>query len=144
MKLEKKQAEYEFLKLKRQEFQQKMDNLQRDLDHLQTNPAPGEISNQSEPTTPPDLLENGFSTKLGRANRFSTSSLVFPPSILNLKRTSSQLTSPPAESERERAYQALTAGQPSQSIPDSRRGSDEEEDRYSSQVPKFGRRAGAS
>ena len=83
------------------------------------------IGHQSEPTTPPEYRENGFPTMLSRPNRFSASNLITSPvSYKRLSRGDSQITSPP--SERARAYDALTSASPSQSNPQTRDQSDEE------------------
>ncbi|EME47358.1 hypothetical protein DOTSEDRAFT_69329 [Dothistroma septosporum NZE10] len=81
---------------------------------------------QSEPTTPPEyhVYPNNFS----RTNRYSTASLTSPPGIVTRpNRSSTQLTSPSAGFAR--TYTTNNASNlPSQSVPGSRRQSDDEED----------------
>lgn len=99
---------------------------------------------QSEPTTPPDYQDsNGFPTALSRPNRFSSSSIISPPSYTTRSsRAGSHVTSPP--NERDRALQALT-GYPSQSMADSRGDSDEEErDSYDGEVLNFDHKKAAA
>lgn len=100
---------------------------------------------QSEPTTPPEYQDNGFPTMFSRPNRFSSSSVISPPSLNNTTRSSragSQVISP---SERDRTLQALT-GFAGQSMPGSRGDSDEEEqhDRYSGEVLNFDHKKAAA
>ena len=138
LQLEKKQAEYDFLRQKQMQFQHEMDlmarqvkqgeeevqRLRHDLGNIHTG-----AGHQSEPTTPPEFREAGFPSALSRPNRFSTSGIMSPPGIINRpSRAGSQVTSPPVE--RARAYQALTAGAPSQSVPGSRQDSEDDEDQF--------------
>lgn len=138
LQLEKKQAEYDYLKQKQLQFQHEMDlmarqvkqgeeevqRLRHDLGTVHTG-----AGHQSEPTTPPEYREHGFPSALSRPNRFSSSSIMSPPGIINRpSRAASQVTSPPVE--RARAYQALTAGVPSQSVPGSRQDSEDDEEQY--------------
>lgn len=140
--IEKKQAEYEYIKRKREQFAAEMAALDREEQRLRGEIGAGQ---QSEPTTPPEYQNNtnsGFPTALSRPNRFSSSSVVSPPSFSGRpSRTGSQVTS---ASERDLAYQALT-GLPAQSVSGSRRESDEEEDdRYEDEVLNFDHRKAAS
>ena len=81
---------------------------------------------QSEPTTPPEYSNtfNNFS----RPNRYSTASLTSPPGIVTRpNRASTHLTSPTIGLAH--TYNnANTSNLPSQSVPGSRRQSDDEED----------------
>ncbi|KAK4505012.1 hypothetical protein PRZ48_002975 [Zasmidium cellare] len=79
---------------------------------------------QSEPTTPPEY-SNTF-TNFSRPNRYSTASLTSPPGIVTrANRASTHLTSPTIGL----AYNNANASNlPSQSVPGSRRQSDDEED----------------
>src|ERR1051326_7870806 len=88
---------------------------------------------QSEPTTPPEYRENGYSnnnsnnnTIYPRTNRFSSASLASPPGLASNRqsRSCSQITSPP------QATSQSVSHIPSKSVPGSRRNSDEEEDSY--------------
>jgi hypothetical protein len=147
--LEKKQAEYEYLRQKKLQFQQEMDRIEalesRALqDMAQYHDGAGQ---QSEPSTPPEFQENGFPSVLSRPNRFSASGIISPPGVINRpSRAGSQVTSPPVE--RARAYQALTggAGHMPYSVPGSRNDSegDEGQDEYSDNVLSFNHRGAAS
>lgn len=81
---------------------------------------------QSEPTTPPEY--HVYPNNFPRTNRYSTASLTSPPGIVTRpNRSSTQLTSPSAGFAR--TYNNSNASNlPSQSVPGSRRQSDDEED----------------
>lgn len=102
-----------------------------------------DAGHQSEPTTPPEPQETGFPTALSRPNRYSSSSIISPPSYsTRSSRAGSQVTSPP--NERDRALQALN-GYPSFSMPGSRGDSDEEEhDSYDGEVLSFDHKKAAA
>ena len=88
---------------------------------------------QSEPTTPPEYRDHVFPSIYSRRNRYSSSSLVSPPGLINrLSRSGSQLTSPPTEPAQTQASEELDK-LPSKSVPGSRRGST---DRISSYLPE--------
>lgn len=84
---------------------------------------------QSEPTTPPEY-QNAFPNNLSRPNRYSAASLMSPPGTgitTRSNRASTHLTSPPAGFAR--PYTANNnPSLPSQSVPGSRRQSDDEDD----------------
>lgn len=153
LQLEKKKAEYDYLKKKKLQFQREMDMMEmqakRDEAELQRlhrevrNPRDS-VGNQSEPTTPPELQDNGFPTALSKPNRFSSSTLTSPPGLSNRgSYTGSQITSPPTERARATALEALT-GLPSTSAQGSRGNSDEEDDSYDDEVLNFNHRSAAS
>lgn len=84
---------------------------------------------QSEPTTPPEYHQNGFT----RPNRLSLVSLTSPPSVTSMagprsNRSSSQVVTSP--------FQASASQQlPSMSVPGTRRNSDEDdEDQYEKEI----------
>lgn len=84
---------------------------------------------QSEPTTPPEYHQNGFT----RPNRLSLVSLTSPPSVTSMagprsNRSSSQVVTSP--------FQASASSQlPSMSVPGTRRNSDEDdEDQYEKEI----------
>ena len=85
---------------------------------------------QSEPTTPPE-----YYSSVHRPNRYSSTSLTSPPGVhprsshSGSQLTSPQLTSPAAIFARPLTSHAASSI-PSQSVPASRRGSDEEEEDY--------------
>ncbi|KAK3701582.1 hypothetical protein LTR37_015436 [Vermiconidia calcicola] len=82
---------------------------------------------QSEPTTPPDY-QDSFTSSVSRPNRYSTNSLTSPIGVTTRpNRSSTQLTSPSAGAVR--PYTAsYVSNLPSQSVPGSRRQSDDEEE----------------
>lgn len=80
----------------------------------------------SEPASPPEY-SNAFPNAFSRPNRFSNSSLSSAPGVTNRpSRSSTQLTSPSAGVVR--PYTSGHAHLPSQSVPGSRRQSDDEDD----------------
>lgn len=119
-----------------------MDALEREEARLRNDLGGYGTGHQSEPTTPPEYRETGFPSALSRPNRFSTSGIISPPATASRSSRAGSQVSPP--SERDRAYQALT-GLPAQSVPGSRRESDEEEDdTYEDEVLNFDHRKAAS
>ena len=80
----------------------------------------------SQPTTPPEYSDNnGFPSAFSRPNRFSMSSIQQPTKITPRgSRANSQVTSPPSSSF------FNNNGLPSQSVPGTRRNSDEEHDDF--------------
>ena len=82
----------------------------------------------SEPTTPPEYAESGFS-RFSRTSRLSMNSLASPPGLSKrVSQASSQITSPPGSRLSGIGSFASTQKPPAKSMPGSRRGSDEEED----------------
>lgn len=133
--LEKKKLEYEYLREQRRRFEAEMElldlqakNQEDEMVRLASDLNRYNLSGrQSEPTTPPEYGENGFTSIFPRQNRFSSASLTSPPG-LNANRASrsgSQITSPPHHM----TSQSISHI-PSKSMPGSRRNSDEEEDTY--------------
>ncbi|KAF1944856.1 ARM repeat-containing protein [Clathrospora elynae] len=125
--LERRRLEHEYLREQRRRFEAEME-----LADLQARREEDEIHRlstdvrygHSQPTTPPEYNEgNGFPTAFSRPNRFSMSSI--NPSITTPRgsRANSQVTSPPSN--------ILGNGNlPSQSMPGSRRNSDEDHDDF--------------
>lgn len=78
----------------------------------------------SQPTTPPEYNEgNGFPTAFSRPNRFSMSSINSGVITTRGSRANSQVTSPPSKVQ-------PTGNLPSQSMPGTRRNSDEDHDNF--------------
>lgn len=107
------------LDVKAKSTEDELQRLQNELHHFTV------AGHQSEPTTPPEYHQNGFST---RSNRLSLASLTSPPSVTSMagpraNRSSSQVATSP--------FNASSSQLPSMSVPGSRRNSDEdEEDQY--------------
>ncbi|KAI0392673.1 hypothetical protein F5Y17DRAFT_343575 [Xylariaceae sp. FL0594] len=126
--LEKKKLEYEQVRERKRQFERAMQSLDQKQRELQEDLAPmlALTGHQSEPTTPPEYRfqdPNGFPTIFSRPNRYSMSSLMSPPGLLNRPgRSGSQLTSPqstiPARYNDEQTYH---------SVPITRRNSDDQE-----------------
>lgn len=95
----------------------------------------------SEPTTPPESHTGGFPSSISRPSRFSTSNLISPPANLSrrVQQPETDLTSPP--NERARAYNALTAGTPTHSLPQS---TDQSDDGDADEVMDFSHRSAAA
>lgn len=128
----------ELIALRAKREEEDMHRLRSDLGNYHAG-----AGHQSEPTTPPDYRETGFPSALSRPNRFSASGIMSPPGLINRpSRAGSQVTSPPVE--RARAYQALTSAHPSQSVPGSRRDSEDEDDQYKETFVAFNHRGAAS
>lgn len=82
----------------------------------------------SEPTTPPEYAENGFSSQFSRPNRYSTNNITSPPGLSNrFSQSSSQITSPPSATISANGMYNQHQKPPAKSMPGSRRNSDEEE-----------------
>ncbi|KAH6642427.1 armadillo-type protein [Boeremia exigua] len=78
----------------------------------------------SQPTTPPEYSDNGFPNAFSRPNRFSMSSIQPTKVTPRGSRANSQVTSPPS------SFFNNNNGLPSQSVPGTRRNSDEEHDDF--------------
>lgn len=138
LQLQKKKEQYEFLLQQHERFHSEManldvkaksteDELQRLQNELQHFTVAG---HQSEPTTPPEYHQNGFTTR--SSNRLSLASLTSPPSVTSMagpraNRSSSQVVTSP--------FNASSSQLPSMSVPGTRRNSDEdEEDPYQKEI----------
>ena len=142
---EKKKAEYEYLRQKQMQRQNQLDQLNiesrreeielhRLSQELGFNSGAGHIS---EPATPPEPREGGLPSTFSRPNRFSASHLISPP-ISHSRKTQQSDTS-----ERARAYNALTAGTPTHSLPQSTDQSDDGEGEMD-EVMDFNHRSAAA
>jgi hypothetical protein len=130
--LQKRKEEYEALREQRHRFQSALDNFdainKEELHRLENDIRRLSMSgHQSEPTTPPEYRESGL-TNGNRINRLSLASLTSTPGIGSIAsprttRSGSQSVNTP--------FSHTTANTlPSFSVPQSRRGSDEEEDSF--------------
>jgi hypothetical protein len=89
----------------------------------------------SEPTTPPEYTNNGFSKRYSQ-NRMSISNMTSPPPGLNSRysQSSIQITSPVGSQYTSNGNYGQTPKSPAKSMPTSRRGSDEDES-YPDELP---------
>ncbi|KAK5172601.1 uncharacterized protein LTR77_002721 [Saxophila tyrrhenica] len=108
------------------ELEQVDDQTRREVEQgLRHERAVSQMIAQSEPTTPPEY-QDAFATSAARPNRYSMNSLTSPVGLTNRpNRSSTQLTSPIAGLAR--PYTSHASNMP-QSVPGSRRHSDDEED----------------
>lgn len=82
----------------------------------------------SEPTTPPEYAENGFSSQFSRPGRYSMNNITSPPGLTNrFSQSSSHITSPPSGTISSNGMYNQNQKPPAKSMPGSRRNSDEEE-----------------
>lgn len=89
----------------------------------------------SEPTTPPEYVEDLFSSRHSRGSRMSIGNITSPPGLSRrTSQTSSKVTSPPGNRASTSALYS-THRQSTKSMPGSRRGSDEEEEDYLESLP---------
>lgn len=113
----------QLLDLQQQREEQELAQMQEDLGR-----ANNTTGHQSEPTTPPEYRNsaNGFPSVFSRPNRYSLSSISSPPGLANRPgRSGSQLTSPRSVLIPSRYIMDETL--PSQSVPASRRDSEQDE-----------------
>ena len=97
---------------------------------------------QSEPTTPPEYRDQGYTSVYSRRNRYSTS-LVSPPGLSANRslHSGSQLQSPPTETQQAQSDASNADKLPSKSVPGSRRGSNDRITPYASEGSTFGQRS---
>lgn len=107
------EEDMKLLDLQHEKEKLEMDQLARDLAKAG---IPGPVS---EPTTPPDYHENGFSTGFSRSTRFSSSSVTSSPGFFNVFAPSHQM--PP------NGAQTPTNRFSVHSVPGSRRNSEKED-----------------
>ncbi|OAL01919.1 ARM repeat-containing protein [Phaeosphaeriaceae sp. SRC1lsM3a] len=127
--LEKKKLEYEYLKEQRRRFEAEMELIdlqsrrgEEEIHRLSTDLRYGKQPAHSQPTTPPEYNDgNGFPSAFSRPNRFSMSSINPGMTTPRGSRANSQVTSPPFYGNN---------GLPSQSVPGTRRNSDEDHDDF--------------
>ncbi|CAK4029867.1 Pumilio domain-containing [Lecanosticta acicola] len=122
---------YENLLQAQRQIQQELEKVdaetRREVDeNIRHEQAVTQLFAQSEPTTPPEF--NSFAN-FSRPDRYSTASLTSPPGIVTRpNRSSTQLTSPSAGYARTYNNGNSNSNLPSQSVPGSRRQSDNEEE----------------
>ncbi|KAF2826376.1 ARM repeat-containing protein [Ophiobolus disseminans] len=129
--LEKKKLEYEYLKEQRRRFEAEMELIdlqsrrgEEEIHRLSTDLRFGKQPAHSQPTTPPEYnAGNGFPSAFSRPNRFSMSSINPGMTTPRGSRANSQVTSPPSSF-------FGNGGLPSQSVPGTRRNSDEDNDDF--------------
>ncbi|EXJ93971.1 hypothetical protein A1O1_02364 [Capronia coronata CBS 617.96] len=125
----KRKAEEQLRLLELQERSLQMGASSHDLERISTRLNRISLNGPvSEPTTPPEYAESGFSNRFSRSSRLSMNSIMSPPGLSNrFSQSSSQITSPPVN----RLSGNGIYGQPdkpaAKSVPGSRRGSDEDE-----------------
>lgn len=108
------------LDLQHEREKQEMDQLAREL-------AKAGISGPvSEPTTPPEHRDAGFSGAFSRPTRFSTSSVSTSPGFFNVFAPSSHVTSPSSQVNT-RSVPTPTSHFSVNSVPGSRRNSEKED-----------------
>ncbi|KAL5118811.1 hypothetical protein ACEQ8H_003314 [Pleosporales sp. CAS-2024a] len=134
--LEKKKLEYEYLKEQRRRFEAEMELIdlqsrrgEEEIHRLSTDLRYGKQPAHSQPTTPPEYSDgNGFPSAFSRPNRFSMSSINPGMTTPRGSRANSQVTSPPASFFINNNNN--NNGLPSQSVPATRRNSDEDNDDF--------------
>lgn len=135
--LEKKKLEYEYLKEQRRRFEAEMELIdlqsrrgEEEIQRLSSEVRYGKPAH-SQPTTPPEYNESsGFPTAFSRPNRFSMSSINPGMTTPRGSRANSQVTSPPANLYGGNNNNNNTNNLPSQSMPGTRRNSDEDHDDF--------------
>jgi hypothetical protein len=115
------EADMKLLDLQQEKEKQEMDQLARDLAQA------GLSGPVSEPTTPPEYREAGFPSALSRPAPFSTPSVTSSPGIFNVFSPSSQIASPSTAQTKPSLTQTPNNRSSVQSVPGSRRNSEEEE-----------------
>jgi hypothetical protein len=134
VQIEKKRQHLEYMREQKKRFEKDMKLLdlrtereRQEMDLLARDLAQADLSGPvSEPTTPPEYRDAGFPTVFSRPTRFSTSSVTSSPGIFNIF-SPSQVTSPSAAQPKPSTTQTTNSQFSVQSVPGSRRNSDEEE-----------------
>ncbi|KAF9731880.1 RNA-binding protein [Paraphaeosphaeria minitans] len=130
--LEKKKLEYEYMKEQRRRIEAEMEliDMQSRQEEEEINRLSSDIryGKHSTPSTPPEYANNtGFPSSFSRPNRFSMSAINPGLTTPRGSRAGSQITSPPsARSQQGNSFAA-------QSMPGSRRNSDEDGDDFNHQ-----------
>ncbi|OAG11068.1 ARM repeat-containing protein [Paraphaeosphaeria sporulosa] len=130
--LEKKKLEYEYMKEQRRRIEAEMEliDMQSRQEEEEINRLSSDIryGKHSTPSTPPEYANNtGFPSSFSRPNRFSMSAINPGLTTPRGSRAGSQITSPPsARSQQGNGFAA-------QSMPGSRRNSDEDGDDFNDQ-----------
>ena len=124
----KRKAEEQLRMLELQERTLQMGSTTSDLDRLSGKFNRISLNGPvSEPTTPPEYAESGFSNRYSRSSRLSMNSIISPPGLSKrASQSSSQVTSPPVGRYSGSMY-TQAQKPPAKSMPGSRRGSDEDE-----------------
>ncbi|GME56648.1 Pumilio domain-containing protein [Neofusicoccum parvum] len=149
--LEKKKAEYEYLKEQRRRFEAEMELYDLQLQGAQSDYARlsqevgrnNYAGHQSEPTTPPEYRDQGFPSAFSRPQRYSMQGLASPQQGFQTgsnrpSRSGSQITSPGQN------FNQGISHMPSKSMPGSRRGSDEEEENNEFDISNMNPRSGGA
>lgn len=126
----KRKAEEQLRLLELQERSLQMGASSHDLERISTRLNRISLTGPvSEPTTPPEYAESGFSNRFSRSSRLSMNSIISPPGLSKrISQSSSQITSPPANRLSGHGSFSQSSQIPSaKSVPGSRRGSDEDE-----------------
>lgn len=126
----KRKAEEQLRLLELQERSLQMGVNTQDLERISTRVNRISLNGPvSEPTTPPEYAESGFSNRFSRSSRLSMNSVISPPGLSNrMSQSSSQITSPPVTNRLSGNGLVSQSQKPSaKSVPGSRRGSDEDE-----------------
>ena len=139
----KRKAEEQLRILEIQERNLQMGANTQDIDRISTRMNRISLNGPvSEPTTPPEYAESGFSNRFSRSSRLSMNSVMSPPGLSKrISQTSSQITSPPANRLSGNGMFNQSQKPSAKSVPGSRRGSDEDE-YYPEDLP--GNRAAAT
>lgn len=112
--------------LQQEREKQELEQMTEDLNRVHMT-----AGHQSEPTTPPEYRDHVFPSAFSRPNRFSTSSITSPLSLINRGgRSGSQLASPPSELVQTPQNPTTANKLPSKSVPGSRRGSNDKDKVY--------------
>ena len=125
----KRKAEEQLRILELQERSLQMGASTQDLERISTRLNRMSLNGPvSEPTTPPEYAESGFTNRYSRSSRQSANSIISPPGLSNrFSQSSSQVTSPPANRLSGNAMLSQSQRPSAKSVPGSRRGSDEDE-----------------
>ncbi|GAB1211576.1 hypothetical protein ATERTT37_000699 [Aspergillus terreus] len=130
---EKKRQHIEYMREQRRRFEEdmKMLDLQHEREKMEMDQIAKDLAKAglsgpvSEPTTPPEYRENGFTGGFTRPTRFSTSSVTSSPGFFNVF-APSQVTSPPGQINHS-SSQTPTNRFSVHSVPGSRRNSEKED-----------------
>jgi hypothetical protein len=133
----KRKAEEHLRLLELQERSLQMGASTQDLERISTRLNRVSLNGPvSEPTTPPEYAESGFSNRFSRSSRLSTNSIISPPGLSKrVSGSSSQLTSPPPNRLSGHGMFSQSQRPSAKSVPGSRRGSDEDEYYPEDQMP---------
>lgn len=125
----KRKAEEQLRLLELQERSLQMGGTSHDLERISTRMNRISLNGPvSEPTTPPEYAESGFSNRFSRSSRLSMNSIISPPGLSKrVSQSSSQITSPPANRLSGNGMFNQSQKPSAKSVPGSRRGSDEDE-----------------